>query len=425
MFSMHPLVIVGAGPVGLTLAYALATKHPQQSIVVVEAAAEVAIGATSRSYPLYLSPRSLGQFARLGITLSNERSWKNCGIVRGGRPVALVESTALARGSLIQELLDACCKCPNIRFMFGKPVATVEDRNDGSAGLHLADGTILDAQFVFDTSGCRSVLRVAAEVAGAVQHATPSDPSNYWVKILRFENVPTSTGYDDKYIHSIRNKVFTGRLQKWGATGMVLVVDLYTPPGAPTLTDLTTFDEFAAAVLRGAPELAPYLVREEALPDTVVATEYWLTNYVWGRHVAFLGDAAHATNPVLGQGVNAGLHDVAVFLECWADERVSLADAAVAYSARQVPEGEALVQLSNTLSSMVRKFPFMMVTMSVLRKAFPFWLHELPSSRLYTDDRVTYAEAWHTWHQETTLVKWIGAAGAAAAAGFLVHRLVK
>jgi kynurenine 3-monooxygenase len=72
--------------------------------------------------------------------------------------------------------------------------------------------------------------------------------------------------------------------------------------------------------------------------------------YHFDGKLALVGDAAHATGGVSGQGVNSALADAVVLAECIQQHRrrdCSLLDQALlAYSKRQVPEGKALFDLS-------------------------------------------------------------------------------
>jgi kynurenine 3-monooxygenase len=72
----------------------------------------------------------------------------------------------------------------------------------------------------------------------------------------------------------------------------------------------------------------------------------------YGSTAVLVGDAAHATGGVSGQGVNSALVDSAALAESLkklynpADKEKSLRHALLAYSQKQVPEGKALYELS-------------------------------------------------------------------------------
>eukprot|EP00535_Pseudo-nitzschia_heimii_P006776 CAMPEP_0197184644 /NCGR_PEP_ID=MMETSP1423-20130617/10262_1 /TAXON_ID=476441 /ORGANISM="Pseudo-nitzschia heimii, Strain UNC1101" /LENGTH=562 /DNA_ID=CAMNT_0042635515 /DNA_START=66 /DNA_END=1754 /DNA_ORIENTATION=- len=96
--------------------------------------------------------------------------------------------------------------------------------------------------------------------------------------------------------------------------------------------------------------------RDDALPgiaeqlmaqDLASNSAYSVTcnTYHYRNKAVLLGDAAHATGGVSGQGVNSALVDAKVLAESLRS-RESLGDALLAYSRKQVPEGKALYDLS-------------------------------------------------------------------------------
>jgi kynurenine 3-monooxygenase len=68
--------------------------------------------------------------------------------------------------------------------------------------------------------------------------------------------------------------------------------------------------------------------------------------YHYNGKAVLVGDAAHATGGVSGQGVNSALQDCVVLAECIGQNRDDLPNALLAYSQSQVPEGKALFDLS-------------------------------------------------------------------------------
>ena len=74
--------------------------------------------------------------------------------------------------------------------------------------------------------------------------------------------------------------------------------------------------------------------------------------YHYDGRAVLVGDAAHATGGVSGQGVNSALVDAAVLADCLtqhydsSNKQKSLGRALLAYSQRAVPEGKALYDLS-------------------------------------------------------------------------------
>ncbi|KAG7364393.1 kynurenine 3-monooxygenase [Nitzschia inconspicua] len=68
--------------------------------------------------------------------------------------------------------------------------------------------------------------------------------------------------------------------------------------------------------------------------------------YHYNDKAVLIGDAAHATGGVSGQGVNSALQDCVVLAECIRSNRNNLENALLSYSKSQVLEGKALYDLS-------------------------------------------------------------------------------
>ena len=64
-----------------------------------------------------------------------------------------------------------------------------------------------------------------------------------------------------------------------------------------------------------------------------------------------LGDAAHTMSPVLGQGLNAGLEDVAVFADCLQQHHGNVDTALPAYNTRRLPDVQAIMTVNEVVAS--------------------------------------------------------------------------
>jgi kynurenine 3-monooxygenase len=86
--------------------------------------------------------------------------------------------------------------------------------------------------------------------------------------------------------------------------------------------------------------------------NTTQASLVQCNTFHYGSTAVLVGDAAHATGGVSGQGVNSALMDSAALATILqklynpADKETSLRQALLAYSQKQVPEGKALYDLS-------------------------------------------------------------------------------
>jgi 2-polyprenyl-6-methoxyphenol hydroxylase-like FAD-dependent oxidoreductase len=82
-----------------------------------------------------------------------------------------------------------------------------------------------------------------------------------------------------------------------------------------------------------APESAPVVEQIESIEQVLFASYHDVVMHRWStRNVVYLGDAAHATSPQLGQGCNLALWDAMVLADVLAAEPVDLAVALDRYS---------------------------------------------------------------------------------------------
>lgn len=67
--------------------------------------------------------------------------------------------------------------------------------------------------------------------------------------------------------------------------------------------------------------------------------------------VVLLGDAAHTITPALGQGLNAGLEDVAVFAQILEEHQGDVDTALLAYNKARLPDVQAIMTINEVVSS--------------------------------------------------------------------------
>ena len=67
--------------------------------------------------------------------------------------------------------------------------------------------------------------------------------------------------------------------------------------------------------------------------------------------VVLLGDAAHTMSPVMGQGLNSGLEDVAVFAEVLEQHQGNVDTALPAYNTARLPDIQAIMTMNEVVSS--------------------------------------------------------------------------
>ncbi len=64
-----------------------------------------------------------------------------------------------------------------------------------------------------------------------------------------------------------------------------------------------------------------------------------------------LGDAAHTMSPVLGQGLNSGMEDVAVFAQCLEQQQGNVDAALPDYNKARLPDIQAIMTINEVVAS--------------------------------------------------------------------------
>lgn len=165
----HPIVIVGAGPVGLTLAIDLAQRG--QPVVVLDNDYKLSIGSRA----LCFAKRTLEIWDRLGVgdpMVDKGVSWNVGKVFFKDQQVYqfnLLPEPAHERPAFINlqqyyceaYLVERCLQLPNIDIRWGNKVAGIKALEDGSLlTIETPEGDYqLDASWVLACDGARSPLR--------------------------------------------------------------------------------------------------------------------------------------------------------------------------------------------------------------------------------------------------------------------------
>jgi kynurenine 3-monooxygenase len=187
--------------------------------------------------------------------------------------------------------------------------------------------------------------------------------------------------------------------------------------GSDPLLSSTNTSLLAEEILNRFPKLqgleaiaADQLSRQSAATASKV-----VCNTFHGRRVVLVGDAAHATGGVSGQGVNSALVDARVLAECLigecagrtksAEGHCSIQTALLNYSTRQVPEAAALYDLSfgPTFDSAVKRLRW--GAKSLIDAVFKgrWGIGSMPLQTLLTTSHQSFAEIRrdrHNWYSD-------------------------
>lgn len=306
MPDRKPVLVVGAGPVGLVAAAALLREGVP--VTVLEAGAEVSAEMRASTF----HPPTLDMLDGLGAAAAmvgqgivaprmQYRSRRDHGVVAEFDFGILADATrhpfhVHCEQSRLTRILHGLLRDrPGFAIRFGARVAACADEGD-RASVTLADGTRVEGSHVIGCDGARSAVRKASGIA----FEGFTWPERFLVLSTPFDFAGAIPGLADvAYYADPEEWFFLLRVPGlWRAMFPV-------PEGAHDEAALA--DGYAQGRLRrvvpGLADLPPIRHRTLYRVHQRVASTYRR-----GR-VLLAGDAAHVNNPLGGMGLNGGIHD--------------------------------------------------------------------------------------------------------------------
>ncbi|MCA9285308.1 MAG: FAD-dependent monooxygenase [Phycisphaerales bacterium] len=299
-----PVLIVGAGPVGLTLAIVLADAGVRCRIV------DRATGPSEHSKALVIWSRTLEILQAAGLVepfLDAGRFVRGASVYNGTRRLAhmpfVIDSAfrypLFIPQSTTERLLVDALRMRGVEVERGRELVGFEPADDG-VNCHLVDGDgserTIGAAWMIGCDGAHSLVRRRLEVP----FAGTAEPNDWMLADV-----------------AIRGDLATDELTAFFHRAGVLALFPLDPPRYRVVAD-------RGPVPESLPSIDPTLDEVQATLDVrsfgglTVADPVWLSSFrVRERKVAryrhgriFLaGDAAHIHSPVGGQGMNTGMHD--------------------------------------------------------------------------------------------------------------------
>jgi 3-(3-hydroxy-phenyl)propionate hydroxylase len=300
-----PVLIVGGGPVGLTLALLLTRAGFEARVL--EAAPDIAEELRASTF----HPPTLDMLDTLGlaapliaqglITPTWQIRWHEVNEYALFDLSVLKDDTAhpyrlQAEQHKLSRLLLAALPAGTVRF--GAEVTEVTQDGDG-ATLRLADGETLRARWIIGCDGARSVVRRAM----GLDFPGDTYPETTILATTSFDFAKVLPGLSNVNYIWTDSPAFAGTFSllrvpgKWRAS-------LYPAPGEsvedalqPAAIERKLQAIWSKPELYDVLDLRPYRIHQRIVAD-----------YVKGRLV-LAGDAAHLNSPSGGMGMNGGIHD--------------------------------------------------------------------------------------------------------------------
>jgi 2-polyprenyl-6-methoxyphenol hydroxylase-like FAD-dependent oxidoreductase len=312
---MSQIVIIGAGPTGLTLAMLLAQRGISVKLV------EVSRNFRRTFRGEALMPSGLEAIEQMGLSQIVARiphrpldAWEflieRRSIFRveepmeaGGRPCTLISQPAF-----LEAVLAEASKCPSFEFIDGTGVRDLVWQDERVVGVTLSDNRQILADLVIGADGRNSIVRQKANLALTTSSAS--------FDLLWFKLAGSSPQLESENVfYSILASQAAFGLFRGSEGNLQVGWSLHREKGEKYDTSEWQQTDWAQKFAAACPDWLAIAVRQQSdtierpilLSVTVGLCPQW---HLPG--VLLLGDAAHPMSPIRAQGINMALRDTVV-----------------------------------------------------------------------------------------------------------------
>jgi 2-polyprenyl-6-methoxyphenol hydroxylase-like FAD-dependent oxidoreductase len=306
---MTQVLIIGAGPTGLTLAWLLATRGI--AVKVIEAARTFRRVFRGEA----LMPSGLDAISEMGLTEMLETlphraidAWEiyieNRRLFRVDEPMDTLGKpcTLVSQPAFLEALVQKTRNHPQFELLQGVPVQDLLWQGNQISGVRLSDGQQLEADLVIGADGRNSIVRQKAKLE--LNHSDQS------FDILWFK-LPMAEQFEQE-------NVFYSFLKGGDGFGFLRGSEGNMQLGWSMHRDNPIYwqaMDWAEKFVSASPNWLSDYFREQSgkiekpilLSVTVGRCEQW-----YRSRLLLLGDAAHPMSPIRAQGINMAFRDVVV-----------------------------------------------------------------------------------------------------------------
>jgi kynurenine 3-monooxygenase len=357
------VAVVGAGPAGAFVAGALAERgfavhlfdrreNPWEE------------RGEGRSIALSLSPRGLAALESIGLRRTiAERSIELLGrafhapegdVRLVAAPQGAVRNRAVARSVLTRTIGEWAMDRPNVTARFGTAcIEVVRAQRAIALKSPYGDVFVEPFDFVVGADGSASEVRAAIVRAPTVDFGKRSSPWGYLE--LTIDRAASDFAFEPHAIHIWpRGSFFMVGFPAFDGSYKCTLVMRHDAHGELQATGM--LDELLHSTLEDA---WPRVKSREALLRARLASIPIVRVGDWhdGDFMAILGDAAHATPPFMGQGVNIALEDAQALVRAFDDHGLAVRPAFRAFAEARVPNGLACCDLSERAAQLLLRMP--------------------------------------------------------------------